>query len=157
MFEFICDMWKEHFHALYNSVADGGARSTFEQKCLSTQDAYHIVSVRDIVDAVDYQSKGKSAGRNGLFMESFIYACPELWIHLSLFYTMCIRHCFLPANFMQVTITPLVKNKGGNLTDTNNYRAIALTNVDTKIFERLLLSKIKISDSTGDKFQNKIK
>ena len=51
---------------------------------------------------------------------------------------------------MDVIITPLVKNKGGDLTDKNNYRAIALSNVDTKIFERLLMLKTKESASEGD-------
>ena len=51
---------------------------------------------------------------------------------------------------MDVIITPLVKNKGGNLTDVNNYRAIALSNVDTKIFERLLVSKTNERKSEGD-------
>jgi len=46
-----------------------------------------------------------------------------------------------------------VVNKGGNLMDINNYRAIALSNVDTKILERLLLSKTKESASVGDKYQ----
>jgi len=54
---------------------------------------------------------------------------------------------------MEVVITPLVENKGGNLTYINNYRAIALSNVDTKIFERLPLSKTKESIFDGDKYQ----
>jgi len=54
---------------------------------------------------------------------------------------------------MDVVITPLVKNKGGDLTDKNNYRAIALSNVDTKVFERLLMLKTKESASKGDKYQ----
>ena len=36
---------------------------------------------------------------------------------------------------METVIKPMVKNKGGDLTDVNNYRAIALSNVETKIFE----------------------
>jgi len=84
----ICDMWKDHFKSLYNSVSDGGARSEFERNCSSAHDAnyYNTVTVQDIIDAVSAQSKGKSAGPNGIFMESFIYACPELWIHFSLFF-----------------------------------------------------------------------
>jgi len=70
-----------------------------------------FVTVRDIVDAVVAQSTGKSAGPNGLFMESFIYACPELWVHFSLFFTACIKHCIFPVSFMDVIITPLVKNR----------------------------------------------
>ena len=149
----ICEMWKDHFKSLYNSVPDGGARSMFQHNCVTVENVNCNVTVRDIVDAVSAQSKGKTAGPNGLFMESFIYACPELWIHLSLFFTACIKHCFLPQSFMDVIITPLIKNKGGNLTDINNYRAIALSNVDTKILERLLLSKTKESVSVGDKYQ----
>jgi len=47
----------------------------------------------------------------------------------------------------------MVKNKGGDLTDANNYRAIALSNVDTKILERLMLPQITTFDSTSDKYQ----
>jgi len=47
----------------------------------------------------------------------------------------------------------LVKNKGGDLTDANNYRAIALSNVDTKILERLMLPQITTFDSISDKYQ----
>jgi len=104
--------------SLYNSVPDRGARSMFQQNCVTVEDDNCNVTVS--VDAVCAQSKGKSAGPNGLFMESFIYACPELWIHFSLFFTACIKHCFIPDSFMDVVITPLTKNKGGNLTDINN-------------------------------------
>jgi len=36
----------------------------------------------------------------------------------------------------------MVKNKGGDLTDANNYRAIALSNVESKIFEAIILCKV---------------
>jgi len=38
---------------------------------------------------------------------------------------------------MQSIIRPLVKNKGGDLTHPNNYRATALTNMETKILESI--------------------
>ena len=60
-------------------------------------------------------------------------------------------HCFLPDSFIGVVITPLIKNKGDNLTDIYNYRAIVLFN--TKILERLLLSKTRKSAFDGDKYQ----
>jgi len=49
---------------------------------------------------------------------------------------------------MESIVTPLVKNKGADLTDKNNYRAIA----DTEILERIILDNITTSDSM-DKFQ----
>ena len=53
---------------------------------------------------------------------------------------------------MQSTIRPLVKNKGGNLTDPNNYRAIALANMETKILESILMDKLRCYDDC-DKYQ----
>jgi len=120
----ICDTWRDHFKTLYNSVPDYGNCAAFEHKCLTVQDdkPRYTVSVYDIMDVVSKQSKGKSAG---LFMESFICACPELFVHLSLFFSSCVTHGFLPNKFSEAIVTPLIKNKGDGLTDANNYRAIA--------------------------------
>ena len=75
-------------------------------------------------------------------MEAFIFAGLKIWIHLSLFYSFCMKHCFLPCSFMDIDILPIVKNKGGDTTDMNNYRAIAISNVDTKILEKVILDRV---------------
>jgi len=36
---------------------------------------------------------------------------------------------------------PLMKNKGWDLTDIDNCRAIALSNVETKVLETIILQK----------------
>jgi len=66
--------------------------------------------------------KDKSAGPNGIFMESLIYADNRLHVHLSLLFTFCLRHCCLPKACMDSVLMPLMKNKGGYLTDVDNYR-----------------------------------
>jgi len=139
-----------NYHGRPGTVSKSEVMYGVQQNYVTVNDANCNVTVRDIADAICAQSKGKRAGSNGLFTESFIYASPELWIHLILFFTTCIKHCILPDCFMEVVITPLIKNKGGNLTDINNYRATALSNVDTKIFERLLLSMTNESVCDGD-------
>ena len=45
-----------------------------------------------------------------------------------------------------------VKNKSGNTTDPDNYRAIAVSNAETKIVESVLLHKVS-SFSECDKYQ----
>jgi hypothetical protein len=35
----------------------------------------------------------------------------------SMFFTICIQHCYLPACFMTCDIVPLIKNKSSDLTD----------------------------------------
>ena len=75
-------------------------------------------------------------------MESLIFAGDKLNVHLSLLLTFCVRHCYLPCAFMDSVILPQVKNKCGDLADVDNYRAIALSNAETKIFETVILHYI---------------
>ena len=86
-------------------------------------------------------------------MESFIYAGDKLNVHLSLLFTFCVKHCYLPATFMDSVILPQVKNKCGDLTDVDNYRAIALSNAETKIFETIILRHINDVDDNTDMYQ----
>ena len=71
---------------------------------------------------------------------------------MSLLYTFCFRHGYLPEQCIDINIISLVKNKCGDLTDMNNYRAIALANVETKILEKIILSKV-VSHSDYGKYQ----
>ena len=52
---------------------------------------------------------------------------------------MCLCHSFVPDELINTTVVPLLKNKSGDLTDVNNYRAIALSNCLSKILEILML------------------
>jgi len=52
------------------------------------------------------------------------------------------KHCYLPSACIESVILPRVKNKGGDLTNVDNYRAIALSNAETKIFETVILRHI---------------
>ena len=140
----ICNLWQEHFYSLYNSVRDNHTRELFLNRSsfLRESSGGVSVSVMEVADAIKDQKKSKSCGPNGLAMEAFIYAGIKAWIHLSIFYTLCIKHCYLPDDFMDINILPTVKNKGGDTTDINNYRAIAISNVDTKILEKIILHKV---------------
>ena len=45
---------------------------------------------------------------------------------------------YLPDMFMKTAIVPIIKNKTGNTSDTNNYRPIALVTAASKVFELCL-------------------
>jgi len=105
--------------------------------------------LQKVIESIQNQKKGKRSGPNGLHMKSFIYCGLKLYIHLSLLFTSFVRHCYLLRRKMENAIKPMVKNKGGDLTDVNNYRAIALSNVETKIFEAIILCKVRV-DSEYD-------
>jgi len=72
---------------------------------------YHNITITDVSEAVDHQKKNKSAGPNGLYMESYIYAGDKLNVHLSLLFTFCMKHCYLPSACIESVILPQVKKQ----------------------------------------------
>jgi hypothetical protein len=123
--------------------------SRFKTNCVWQ---YNSITVQEVHDAVMKQKKGKACGPDGVAMEAFMLACPQLFIHLSLLFNLFILHSHIPPLFMQSLIVPLVKSKGGDLTDVNNYRAIALSNTISKILESILISKV-INIDDCDEYQ----
>ena len=60
---------------------------------------------------------------------------------LSLCFSVCLSHGYLPPAMIKTTIVPIVKNKCGNISESNNYRPIALATIISKLFESVLLVK----------------
>jgi hypothetical protein len=55
----------------------------------------------------------------------------RLNLYLSILFNLFLVHRYVPDAFHRATIMPLVKCKTGDLSDVNNYRAIALSNYIT--------------------------
>jgi hypothetical protein len=101
-------------------------------------------SVDDItVELVDKNIRslklGKTCGSDGLNAEHFIYAHPKLVVLLTRLFRSMALHSFVPSDFGKGIIVPLIKDKYGDPSDLNNYRAITLTAVISKLFERVVL------------------
>ena len=82
---------------------------------------------------------GKAAGPDNLTAEYLKHAHKNLSVLLSLCFSSCLSHGFLPNSIMDSVVLPIVKNKCGNLSDSNNYRPVAISNVCSKIFEHVIL------------------
>ena len=53
------------------------------------------------------------------------------------------KHCYMPQSMINSVIVPLVKNKSCDLTDKNNYRLIALSNIASKVFEHFIILRLE--------------
>jgi len=147
----MCLMWKNYFKDLYNYLPSGNSATEFFNKLNLHQIScykHSFITVNEVKDVLKCQKKNKSSGLNGLCMESLIYGGTRLSVHLSFLFSFCIYHSYMPSSLMESVVIPLVKNQNGDLTDVNNYRAIAIANVETKVFETILLSKIRSIDSS---------
>ena len=47
----------------------------------------------------------------------------------------------MPPNMIKTTVVSIVKNKCGNLSESSNYRPIALATITSKVFKSVLLLK----------------
>ena len=63
-----------------------------------------------------------------------------------------LKYGYLPKSFMHSVIVPLIKNISGDLSDMNNYRAIAISIAYSKIFETTMSPWLH-SDSAYNKYQ----
>jgi len=85
-------------------------------------------------------------------MEALIYGGHRICVHLCLLFNLFITSGYLPVSFMHCAILPLVKNKGGDLSDLNNYRAIAVSSAVSKLFESVIACYFE-STAEVDKYQ----
>jgi len=77
-------------------------------------------------------------------MKAIICGSQKLFAHLCLLINMFLKAGYLPIDFMQALVVPLVKCKTGNLagTNSNNYRAIAISNALSKLFESVIAKEV---------------
>ena len=56
----------------------------------------------------------------------------------------------MPQSLLETTIVPVIKNKCGSLTDSNNYRPIAIATITSKVLESVILMKCEEYLFTSD-------
>ena len=63
---------------------------------------------------------------------------------------MCIVHGYISNSYLNTTIVPICKNKNENMSDTSNYRPVAVATVVSKLLEHFILSNISPFLGTRD-------
>ena len=150
----IADRWRQHFNQLYNSTSDTASKVSFQTRIINglLYAEMPIITVSDVVAACHKQKCGKAPGPDGITMEAIIFGSHRLYVHLCVLFNLFVKFSYLPSSFMQSVMIPLVKNKCGDLSDLNNYRAIALSSATSKVLE-CIIARFLTTDSEMDCFQ----
>ena len=85
-----------------------------------------VVSTKSASKIIGKLEGEKSAGPDGIGAEYLKFSNIKIHVFLSMCFTLCLDHSYLPPAMIKTTIVPIVKNKSGNLSDNSNYRIIAL-------------------------------
>ncbi|XP_073953054.1 uncharacterized protein [Choristoneura fumiferana] len=92
-----------------------------------------VYTAEDVAKAIRSLTRGKSPGHDGLSIEHLQNAGPHISRLLAMLFSLCLCHSYLPPDLMKTVVVPVVKNKTGDMTDTNNYRPISLATIVAKV------------------------
>ena len=100
---------------LLNSVDSSKSKESVERKLHSIKDTTLVFSPVDIFNALKGTKTGKAFGVDGLAAEHFIHASPIIHVHLSMLFNCFITDGYLPEDFMNTAIVPIIKKQDGRL------------------------------------------
>jgi len=133
-----------------NSVPAGRLQSEIMERVQNAQYEMDDITVAEVIRAVGDLSPGKACGLDTLTAEHFKYANRRLVVLLSLCFNSMLVHGYVPKRFSDSILVPILKDKKGDITDVDNYRPIAITSVASKIFEKIMLLRMKHMLQTND-------
>jgi hypothetical protein len=144
----VTNMWQDHFKDLYNCKINSKYRADFEAKLaeLAIGECNMTVNVLDVRSSISKQKHGKAVGPDGLQMESFIYGGHRLNVYLTILFNIFFKFGYVPSEFCSSAIIPLVKNKNSDLTDVNNYRAIAISKTLSKVLAHVMFEFLETTN-----------
>ena len=79
-------------------------------------------------------------GHDGIHSNILKHATYNFIENCTYFLNLCFMHCFLPPDILKGDISPIIKDKKGNKSDSSNYRPVMQSSCLLKVFELHLLS-----------------
>ena len=99
----------------------------------------HHISAQCVRKAICKLKANKNDGNSGMCTDHVIHGTGKLVTLMSLLFDSMVRHACVPADFALSTLIPIPKNKRKSLNASDNYRAIALSNIFGKVLDHALL------------------
>ena len=85
-----------------------------------------------------------------LYSDNFKHATYLLIQYITLIINCMISHGIVPDSFLKANVVPIPKNIRVDLTDSNNYRAIAMSRIFSKILDKIIINKQSTQLKTSD-------
>lgn len=158
--EEICSLFKEKYEDLYNSVSFNDIEMNEFLNVVSTKvntvcefgscENHHVMNVDDVKCAVRKLKAGKSDANVNLCSDNFICACNDLFVHLSLLLNMFYFRFSAPAEMLTSILVPIPKNRKKALSNSGNFRSIAISSIVGKILDHIVLKNHSSVLQTSD-------
>ena len=111
------------------------------------------ITVELVSHCLSQMKRNKAPGIDGIETEHLLYAHPIAVVQLCVLFNIMLKHSVVPELFCNGIIVPVIKDKHGDTSDLNNYRAITISPCISKLFEMCLLEQYSsILDSSPLQF-----
>ena len=132
------------YDKLYNSIDDNENLTTVLRHLNTKRDSKSMIEVEKITPALIKEAINKLKNDKTDPLYHFNSDCmknapPILSEHLAKFFRMYMTHGHLSSVILVSTIIPLIKDKLGDISSSNNYRSVALSSLLLKIFDWIIL------------------
>ena len=133
----IANKFADHFSVMCDKKNGPMTRPTIYDDSYTLYETHDwLLNVDDVRNAIcNSLKKGKAAGADNITAEHILYADPILDQLLCNLFNLIIHHGYVPTQFGSGIIIPLIKDRLGDATKLDNYRAITLCSVISKLFE----------------------
>lgn len=135
------------YKGLYNNVNDKDNLSIIENKLESNINNNNshkdigLITCDTLKIAAQRIKPGKSDPLFRLTSDCFLYAPDILYELLSILLKSYLTHAHVSEFLLLSTLIPIVKDKLGDITNSNNYRSIAINSIVMKIFDWVIISE----------------
>ena len=112
-----------------------------------------FVSVTEVICTISDLFNGKSLGIDNLSSEHLKHAGYMLPHLLSILFTSMFMHGYMPPEMNKSVTVPIVKSKMKSISDKSNYRPVTLATIISKLFEKIIFTRIEMFLVTADNNQ----
>ena len=105
----IAERLRAHYEQLYNSVNDHESMRQFNARLtqLLVDGADDVkFTVHDVFSACKQQKMGKAVGADNVATEALIFGSVKLYVHISLLFSLCVRHGHVPDSLTRSFMVP---------------------------------------------------
>ena len=154
--EIIAELFADKYKVLYNSVCSNNDQlkelltvnnTDIESLCSHpidevhslVQNHTHCITVPHVQVAIKKLKAVKSDCTDHLVSDHFINDTDRLFTLISLLFTCMLSHGVSPLGLLCSTMVPVPKDERGSKSDSNNYRAIAISSILGKLFDSIII------------------
>jgi len=131
----ILKQWESYYSEHFKSN-----RNIHDLKQINSTD-FEEFTIDEVTEACKNLKKNKSRGPDDICIENILYSHNSVYLVVMKILNAIIKTSYIPKALTEVMIKPILKKKGLDGTNINNYRPIALATIMSKLLEHLILGR----------------